>query len=424
MRRLVMCFIALLVLFVPATAAQAHPVGTTGVLVDVEGGRLGLTLQLQLDQLNKATGLALVPGGSIPAGDIAQLIEDKVALRAGGDTFATEITGIGYGTTNERDALIVNLAAGPPTGTGPIELDYSLLTDKLSDHKVYVSRVVDGAEAELLGVISATEPTLAIDVDSGKASVGTMIGHGMHHIADGYDHLLFLAVLLLSTPLVATRTAAGWRWSPRADSLGSSVKRILTIVTAFTAGHSITLLVVSLGWLAPPARLVESIVAVSIAVAAWNLVRPMFAHGEVVLAGGFGLVHGMAFATTILEMDLNTPDTLLAVLGFNIGIELAQLLGVVLTIPLIYLAATGNYYRWFCGVVAVFGIVASAAWVVGIWTSSDSVLTPLFDSVAVHPLISYLVFVVLMFALGFAGPKRNSTTRGRPTSDFVHSKST
>ncbi|WP_248763060.1 HupE/UreJ family protein [Pseudarthrobacter sp. SSS035] len=414
MRRLVMFLIAFVVLFGPATAAQAHPVGTTGVLIEVKEDRLGLTLQLQLDQLNKATGLDLVRDGSVPAGDIARLVNEKIAITAGDAAYTTEITGIGYGTINGSDALIVNVAAASPSRPGPFTLDYSLLTDKLSGHKVYVSRVVDGHEAELLGVITADQPTLAIDVDTEKASVGAMIGHGMHHIADGYDHLLFLAVLLLSAPLVAKRTAAGWRWSPRADSLRSSVKRILTIVTAFTLGHSITLLIVSLGWFTPPVQYVETIVAASIAVAAWNLVRPMFAHGEVVLASVFGLVHGMAFATTILEMNLDTPDTLLAVLGFNIGIELAQLLGVILTVPLIHVAATGNHYRRLCGVFAVFGIVASAAWVVGIWTDSDSALTPLFDGVAAYPLVSYLVFAGVMLLLGFAKPRTISKTGARP----------
>lgn len=414
MRRLVMFLIAFVVLFGPATAAQAHPVGTTGVLIEVNGDQLGLTLQLQLDQLNKATGLDLVPGGSIPAGDIARLIDEKVALTAGDDAYTTKITSLGYGTINGSDALIVKLAAASPSGSDPFTLKYSLLTDVLRDHKVYVSRVVEGNEPELLGVISATQPTLAIDAASEKASVGAMIGQGMQHIADGYDHLLFLAVLLLSAPLVAKRTAAGWRWSLRADSLGSSVKRILTIVTAFTVGHSITLLIVSLGWFTPPVLYVETFVAISIAAAAWNLVRPMFAHGEVLLAGVFGLVHGMAFATTILEMNLDMQDTLLAVLGFNIGIELAQLLGVILTVPLIHVAATGNHYRRFCGVVAVFGIVASAAWTVGIWTGSDSVLTPLFDGIARYPLISYVVFVGAMLVIGFARSKISSTTGVKP----------
>ncbi|MGO4104732.1 HupE/UreJ family protein [Leifsonia sp. YAF41] len=410
MRRLVMFIIAFVVLFGPATAAQAHPVGTTGVLIDVKAESVGLTLQLQLDQLNKATGLGLAPGGSIPTEDIARLIDDKVALTAGDRTYTTTIAGLDYGSINGTDALIVNLTAVLPSGPGSFTLNYSLLTDVLTDHKVYVSRVVDGSEPELLGVISATQSTLDIAVDSPKASVGAMIGQGMHHIADGYDHLMFLAVLLLSAPLVAKRSAAGWRWSPRADSLRSSLKRILAIVTAFTVGHSITLLIVSLGWFTPPVRLVETFVALSIAAAAWNLVRPMFAHGEVLLAGVFGLVHGMAFATTILELNLNVTDTLLAVLGFNIGIELAQLIGVILTVPLIHVAATGNYYRPFCWVVAGLGIVASAAWTVGIWTGTDSVLTPLFDGIATYPLVSYVLFVTLMVLLGFATPKITGKT--------------
>lgn len=403
MRRLVMIFIASILLFGPAAAAQAHPVGTTGMLVEIEGNRMGLTLQLQLDQLNKYPGLDLEPGDPIPAGTIEQLVNDRVAITVGGAAGTTDITGVAHGVVNDRDAIVVTMTSVSPTGSGPFTVQSSLMTDAIDGHKVYVSRVVDGEEAELLGVVTATQQTLEIDAHSQKAGLGEMIAHGMHHIADGYDHLLFLAVLLLSAPLVAVRTGAGWRWSQHKAGLGRSMKRILAIVTAFTIGHSLTLLVVSLGWFTPPVRYVETFVAISIAVAAWNLVRPMFAHGEVMLAGVFGLVHGMAFATTILEMNLNLADTLVAVLGFNIGIELAQLLAVLLVVPLIHVAANGKHYGTFCQVVAAFGVVASAAWVAGIWTNTDSVLTPLFDGVATNPLLSYLVFIGAMLMLGHVG---------------------
>ena len=414
MRRLVMIFIAFLLLFVPAAAAQAHPVGTTGMLVEIEGDRMGLTLQLQLDQLNKYPGLDLAAGDPIPAGTIEQLVNDRVAITAGGEAGTTEITGVAHGIVNDRDAVVVAMTAVSPTGSGPFTVKSSLMTDVLDGHKVYVSRVVDGEEAELLGVITATQQTLEVDAHSQKAGLGEMIGHGMHHIADGYDHLLFLAVLLLSAPLVAVRTGAGWRWSQHKAGLGPSMKRILAIVTAFTIGHSVTLLVVSLGWFTPPVRYVETFVALSIAVAAWNLVRPMFAHGEVMLAGVFGLVHGMAFATTILEMNLNLTDTLVAVLGFNIGIELAQLLGVLLVVPLIHVAANGKHYGPFCRVLAAFGVVASAAWVAGIWTDTDSVLTPLFDGVAANPLLSYVVFIGAMLLLGYAGGRTPGKRAAEP----------
>lgn len=414
MRRLVMIFIAFLLMFGPASAAQAHPVGTTGMLVEVEGDRLGLTLQLQLDQLNKYPDLDLTAGDPIPAGTIERLVNEKVAVTAGGEASTTEITGIAHGTINDRDAVVVNMTAVSPTGSGPFTVRSSLITDVLDDHKVYVSRTADGEEAELLGVITATQQTLVIDAHSQKSGLGAMIGHGMHHIADGYDHLLFLALLLLSAPLVAVRTGAGWRWSQRKTGLGPSLKRILSIVTAFTIGHSVTLLVVSLGWFTPPVRYVETFVALSIGVAAWNLACPMFAHGEVMLAGVFGLVHGMAFATTILEMNLNLADTLLAVLGFNIGIELAQLLGVLLVVPLIHVAANGKYYGRFCQVVAVFGVAASAAWVVGIWTDMDSVLTPAFDGIAANPLLSYVVFIGAMLLLGYTGGRTASPDAAEP----------
>lgn len=405
MRRLLLILIAVLALLIPATAAQAHPSGTSGVLVKTTEHGAELTLQLQLDQFNKATGMNLTATKRIPVEEIDQLVMESVQLYDQSGDYATSITDTGIKKVNNVDALVVTLDAVAPREAGPFTLNYSLLTHQLTDHLVYVSRIEDGRETDLLGVISANQPSLTIDESAPKAGVATMIGQGMHHIADGYDHLLFLAVLLLSAPLLATSTPAGRRWSPRADGLKSSMKRILSIVTAFTVGHSITLLVVSLGWINPPVQYIETIVALSIAVAAWNLVLPIFTNGEVLLAGIFGLVHGMAFATTILELNLNTADTLLAVIGFNIGIELAQLIGVAVTVPLIHIAATGNYYRQLRVAVAGFAIVASLAWVAGIWTDSDSVLTPMFDAVAAHPLLSYLVFAAAMLLLGLAGPK-------------------
>ena len=110
MRRLVMIFIAFLLLIGHATAAQAHPAGTTGILAEVEGDRLGLTLQLQLDQLNKYRDLELAAGDTIPAGTIERLVDDRVAITAGGAASPMDITGIAHGIVNDRDAVEIGRA--------------------------------------------------------------------------------------------------------------------------------------------------------------------------------------------------------------------------------------------------------------------------------------------------------------------------
>ncbi len=103
------------------------------------------------------------------------------------------------------------------------------------------------------------------------------------------------------------------------------------MVTAFTIGHSITLIGGAFfGW-ALPSRPVEVLIAISILVSAIHACRPLFPGREAWVAGGFGLVHGLAFATLIGRFGLEPLQKAQSILGFNLGIELVQL-GVVLAI--------------------------------------------------------------------------------------------
>jgi hypothetical protein len=131
---------------------------------------------------------------------------------------------------------------------------------------------------------------------------------GAEHIWGGPDHLLFVFGLLL---------LVGWG------------KRLVWTITAFTVGHSITLSLVTLGYFEYPVGLVEFAIALSIFVLALELARTdqggLFRRYPWGLAGGFGLLHGMGFAGALAEVGLPQAELPLALLAFNIGIELGQL---------------------------------------------------------------------------------------------------
>ncbi len=111
-----------------------------------------------------------------------------------------------------------------------------------------------------------------------------------------------------------------------------------------------------------PSRPVETLIALSIAVSAVHAIRPLVARGEVLIAGGFGLVHGLAFASLIGELGLDRGSLVTTLLGFNLGIEVTQLLVVVLMMPsLIVLARTPVYAVFRVGVAAV-ALVFSVSW--------------------------------------------------------------
>ncbi len=131
---------------------------------------------------------------------------------------------------------------------------------------------------------------------------------GAEHIWGGIDHLLFVFGLLL---------LVGWG------------RRLVWTITAFTAGHSVTLSLVTLGWFEYPVALVEFMIALSIFMLALDLARRdgrgLFRRHPWWLAGGFGLLHGMGFAGALAEVGLPQSELPLALLFFNIGIELGQL---------------------------------------------------------------------------------------------------
>jgi hypothetical protein len=185
-----------------------------------------------------------------------------------------------------------------------------------------------------------------------------MLRLGMRHIAEGTDHLLFLLVLLLPAPLLA---GAG-RWGRHAG-VRASAGRLLRIVTAFTVGHSLTLAAVATGLVSAPSGPVEVLIAVSILVSAVHALRPIFPGREAYVAGGFGLVHGLAFATLISSYGLDLWHRTLTVLGFNLGIELMQLAILAATVPSLLLLARTPVY----GVLRVAGAavagVAALGWI-------------------------------------------------------------
>jgi hypothetical protein len=188
--------------------------------------------------------------------------------------------------------------------------------------------------------------------------IGNMFRLGMRHIAEGTDHLLFLLVLLIPSPLVS----AGSRWAGSAG-LRRSFTHILRVVTAFTLGHSMTLALAAFGLVVLPSRPVEVLIAVSIFVSAVHAIRPLFPGREPAIAAFFGLVHGLAFAATLGQLGLQRWARLANVFAFNVGIEAMQLAVVAAILPSLLLLSSTRAYSWFRIGGASFAAIASAGWI-------------------------------------------------------------
>ena len=163
------------------------------------------------------------------------------------------------------------------------------------------------------------------------------IVEGMWHIFIGYDHILFLLTLLLSA--VMTRHKAQTLWT-----FGLGLRRVLRIVTAFTLAHSLTLCIAVLGWVKLPSTLVESVIAASIVFAAVENIRPMVQEKTWVMTFVFGLVHGFGFASVLQDVGLPAGRLAVALLGFNLGVEIGQMILVGLSLPVLWILSRSPLY--------------------------------------------------------------------------------
>lgn len=170
-------------------------------------------------------------------------------------------------------------------------------------------------------------------------AVTGFIGEGIRHIWTGFDHLLFLISLLL--PSALQRDRSDWQTKTR---LSAVVRDVLTVVTAFTLAHSITLSLTVLHVITLPARWVESAIAASVVFAALNNIYPVLVNYRGGLAFGFGLIHGMGIASVLLGMALPDSQRFISLLGFNLGVEVGQLAVVGLTLPGILLLSRRPFY--------------------------------------------------------------------------------
>ena len=170
-------------------------------------------------------------------------------------------------------------------------------------------------------VLNAEQPEFVVPEEPSAGEVVTDYSYlGIEHIWGGIDHLLFVFGLLL---LVGGGT------------------RLLWTITAFTVGHSITLSLVTLGYFDYPVALVEFTIALSIFVLAIELTREgrndLLWRNPWWLAGGFGLLHGMGFAGALAETGLPQDNLPLALLFFNVGIEIGQIAFILVVLALWWL---------------------------------------------------------------------------------------
>ncbi|MGI4741875.1 MAG: HupE/UreJ family protein [Janthinobacterium lividum] len=390
---------------------------TSLVLLDLQATGVAAEVQLPLGELQLALGNQL----NVTDQPATLVARQGAALRAyllahvhpvgpDGRPWTVAVRGLALGAAEQTGTgpypeLTAQLWLQPPAGESArtFTLHYDVIMHQLVTHTTLVSIRQDwdaGVLAEHpveVGVIrldprdnSIAPLEIAPAAGSRWRGFQNMVGLGLSHIAEGTDHLLFLLVLLLPAPLLVRFG----RWS-KFGGVRYSLGRLLKIVTFFTLGHSLTLLVGALGWVRLPSQPVEVLIAFSILVSAVHALRPLFPGREAWVAAGFGLIHGLAFASTLANLHLDATRMGLSILGFNLGIELMQLFVIALTVPWLFLLSRTPAYPAVRVGGALVAAAAALAWLAERLTGQGNVLTAL-----VAQAVPYAPWLLGTLALG------------------------
>ena len=322
-----------------ASVASAHAGSRSAIQAQMQDD--GAQLRVEVNAVDAAVALGL--GTSVQADELtphAALISSWLGrgLRVEGDAgpcsataAAPVLEGAGADAT-----VVVPLHYACPQPMGTVVLHDDTIFDDDPDHETYVSiRDGEGWDAHVLradsrslalgGTVRATDTAAAFVVE------------GARHLVTGYDHMLFLLSLILAAGLLVRR-----------EGLRTAMRDVAWVVTAFTLGHSLSLAAAALGWVVLPTRAVEIAIAASIVlVALGNVVRPRASVARPWLAAAFGLIHGFGVSSVLAELGLPAGHRVIALLSFNVGIELAQLAFVIaVLLPLASLARYRGYQRY------------------------------------------------------------------------------
>jgi len=342
----------------------AHQTSTSFIDVTQQHESVSFDLKLPVIDLHYKLDLDVNLDGQITWDEIklnnnviSQFVVQHVSLRLGDSQCRYRQDPLQLESILDSSYLVIHAESMQCESTkNDLSVSYTAFFDMNSEHRALLKYHTDEVEQSLLFSPNATQHRLTM-TSHGLETFWQFIGEGIWHIFVGYDHILFLLSLLLTSVLV--RQAGQWQ---AVDNSTVVFMDSIKVVSAFTIAHSITLSLVVLGVVSLPTQWVESMIALSVILVALNNLYPIFTNKRWLMAFAFGLIHGFGFANVLQALQFNQQSLLAALAGFNIGVEFGQLVIVVLFMPIAYvLRGTTSYQTLGVKVgslcIGVFGMV-------------------------------------------------------------------
>lgn len=347
-----------------ALPAAAHAPSDAQLRIQVDGARIEGRLDVPVRDLDGALVLDSNGDGAVTWGELsasapmlADYIEERLDFAVDGERCPSSVGDPGLADLSAGPHWSVPITAICPRTITTLTLRYRLLFDSDALHRGVIR--IEGSRASTLVARDAAPIHIALD---GQTSVLEFVREGIWHIWHGLDHVLFLVCLLLPAvyaPSRGGRRAELGRESPTVQTPRTVAFDVLGVVTAFTLAHSITLVISTAGFVSLPSRHVETAIALSVVAAALNnLVRLVDARWS--LAFALGLLHGFGFSSVLADLGLTSHELMRPLIGFNLGVELGQLVVVLALLPVLFLIRKTLFYRlllW--GGSAMIAVIAS-----------------------------------------------------------------
>jgi hypothetical protein len=369
-----------------APAARAHKASDAYIQVTASSSELTLRVDMALRDLDAALDIDADGNGRLTWGEVRAAwpaIETFVVshIEVAGCALDAPARALERRTDGVYAALTFSSKCAPSAAPG---IRYTAFADIDPTHRG-IARISVPGQPDVVRVLDPRAPAGLADQQAIESVPGTgipaastlappsagFLSEGVRHIITGYDHVLFLMCLLF--PAVMVRTPSGW--TPR-RTLREAMWPVLGIVTAFTAAHSITLGLAAMKWVSLPSRFIEPAIAVTIVLAALNNIWPIFRGRVIAVTFGFGLLHGFGFASVLSELNLPTARFALALFQFNVGLEIGQVMIVLVAISLMFLGRNRRgYVPWVIRGGSVAALLIAVLWFVE--RTADVSLLPL-----------------------------------------------
>lgn len=335
--------------------ASAHSPGQSYVFLRIYDDAIEARLEITAADLDRALGLGITADGEVGREEVAThlaaiqaYVNPRFSLHGPDGRMALHFQRFDVRYLEIADYVMLTYSTGKLREIPDrIEADYRVMFDVdpaqrnllVVEHNWKTGTFNNESKVSL--VFSPLRARDTLDLSSASILVGflALVQFGVWHIWIGLDHILFL--LALTLPSVLHRENGVWKPAP---TFRHAFFNIFTIVTCFTVAHSITLGLATLDIARPPDRLVEAIIALSIAVAALHNLFPRFHVPEWSLALVFGLFHGFGFAGVLSDLGLESQQMVLSLLGFNMGVEVGQVVIVALVFPLLFAIRGRGWY--------------------------------------------------------------------------------